>query len=291
MMCESCKQPHTEQPSGCYPGCTCQHRGWDKKLVILPGNTDSTEEWDNKTSGTFFHLLTASAWRLRKATILIKRVFAGLSVLLASLCIFTSQAFANPVPVPSGTSLAQQHYTLSVKEPDRTYVVRKNDTLSSIGKKQHIRWQSIYCANRKKLHYQVNLIYPGQILILKNAHCKLPSSGAPSGGSTGNNPPVPQGSAQRIAQSLLNSKGWGSQYGCLAAIINYESGWNIHATNPYSGAYGIPQALPGSKMSVAGSDWQTSAYTQLKWMIDYYIGPVYGTPCQAWSYELAHGSY
>ena len=228
---------------------------------------------------------------------MIKRVLAGLAPLLTGLFFLTSSASASPAPVPNGTPFTEQHYALSVKEPDRTYVVRKNDSLSLIGKRYHIRWQSLYCANKKKLHGQTDLIYPGQKLVLKNAHCKLPAlqviKSAPVSTTGGNNPPVqvPQGSEQQIAQALLNAKGWGSQYGCLAAIINFESGWNVYASNPYSGAYGIPQALPGSKMSVAGPDWQTSAYTQLKWMIDYYIGPVYGTPCAAWSHEQAVGSY
>ena len=192
----------------------------------------------------------------------------------------------------------EYHYALDAKH-DRTYIVKKGDSLSKIGKEHHIRWQSLFCANRKKLHNQVDLIFPGQKLTLKNTHCKLPKldvTTASPVSHTGNNPPAPpvsepSGSAQQIAMSLLNAQGWGSQFGCLNSIIDVESGWNVTATNPYSGAYGIPQALPGSKMSVAGADWQTSAYTQLKWMIDYYIGPVYGTPCNAWSHELSVGSY
>lgn len=202
-----------------------------------------------------------------------------------------------PAPVSPGTSPSTgYHYALDVKH-DRTYIVKKGDSLSSIGKKNHIRWQSLFCANKRKLHNQADLIYPGQKLVLKNTHCKLPQviPAAPVG-NTGNNPPAPSppvssGSAQQIAMSLLNAHGWGSQFGCLNAIIDVESGWNVTATNPYSGAYGIPQALPGSKMAVAGADWQTSAYTQLKWMIDDYIGPVYGSPCSAWSHEQAVGSY
>lgn len=103
--------------------------------------------------------------------------------------------------------------------------------------------------------------------------------------------PQPQGSAQEDAQQLLDADGWGGQFGCLASIINVESGWNVYATNPSSGAYGIPQALPGYKMSVAGPDWQNSAYTQLNWMINYYIKPDYGDPCGAWAHEQADGWY
>lgn len=230
-----------------------------------------------------------------KGNNLIKRVLAALAPVFAVIFMIMPQAGASPTPVIYGTPQAQ-HYALSfTKQPDRIYVVRHNDTLSKIGKKYHIRWQSLFCANRKKLHNQTDLIYPGQKLVLRKTHCKLPAIQDVTTASPvrqKNNPvSIPQGSAQQIAQALLNAKGWGSQFGCLDSIIMRESGWNVTATNPYSGAYGIPQALPGSKMSIAGADWQTSAYTQLKWMIDYYIGPSYGSPCGAWEHELATGTY
>lgn len=99
------------------------------------------------------------------------------------------------------------------------------------------------------------------------------------------------GSAKAIARTLLEQRGWGSQsqYDCLVLMWDRESGWRVDAANP-SGAYGIPQALPGSKMSTAGSDWQTSATTQIKWGLGY-IGARYGTPCGAWSFWQAHNYY
>ena len=69
-----------------------------------------------------------------------------------------------------------------------------------------------------------------------------------------------------------------------------ESGWNPAATNPYSGAYGIPQALPGAKMASAGADWETNAATQIRWGLGY-IKDTYGSPCAAWSHETAYGWY
>lgn len=104
-------------------------------------------------------------------------------------------------------------------------------------------------------------------------------------------PAVASGSPQAIAMAILKARGWGSQYGCLAAIIGHESGWDITATNPGTGAYGLPQALPGSKMSTAGAGWQTSATVQLTWMVNYYIAPVYKTPCDAWAFWQGHGYY
>ena len=76
----------------------------------------------------------------------------------------------------------------------------------------------------------------------------------------------PQGDPQQLAEGMLGSFGWSSsQFSCLQPLWNAESGWNVSASNPSSGAYGIPQALPGSKMASAGPDWQTSAATQIRW--------------------------
>ena len=77
-------------------------------------------------------------------------------------------------------------------------------------------------------------------------------------------PATPTGSPQQIAQGMLGSYGWSaSQFSCLQPLWNAESGWNVSASNTSSGAYGIPQALPGSKMASAGADWQTNAATQI----------------------------
>jgi len=106
-------------------------------------------------------------------------------------------------------------------------------------------------------------------------------------------PPVstaPSGSPQQIAMSMLASYGWSSsQFSCLDQLWERESGWNPTAANA-SGAYGIPQALPGSKMASAGPDWQTSATTQIKWGLGYIKG-LYGTPCGAWAHSEATGWY
>jgi hypothetical protein len=102
---------------------------------------------------------------------------------------------------------------------------------------------------------------------------------------------APQGDPQQIAQSMLGSFGWStSQFSCLQPLWQQESGWSVTATNTTSGAYGIPQALPGSKMASAGADWQTSAATQIRWGLGY-IRSTYGSPCAAWSHEQADGWY
>jgi hypothetical protein len=120
------------------------------------------------------------------------------------------------------------------------------------------------------------------------------SSGSDSSvGVTEVSAPAPDpGTAQSIAYGLLPSFGFSqsSQWGCLLDIWNRESGWNYQAENPVSGAYGIPQALPGDKMASAGADWQTDPTTQIKWGLGY-IKSVYGSPCAAWDFELANGYY
>ena len=90
---------------------------------------------------------------------------------------------------------------------------------------------------------------------------------------------------------MLGSFGWSTgQFSCLDPLWEHESGWSVTAANPGSGAYGIPQALPGSRMASAGPDWQTSAATQIRWGLRY-IKDTYGSPCAAWSHEQATGWY
>jgi len=104
-------------------------------------------------------------------------------------------------------------------------------------------------------------------------------------------PAAPSGSPQQIATAMLADFGWpSSEFGCLNELWIRESGWNPAATNPYSGAYGIPQALPGAKMASAGADWATNPATQIKWGLGY-IKATYGSPCAAWSHETAYGWY
>jgi hypothetical protein len=103
-------------------------------------------------------------------------------------------------------------------------------------------------------------------------------------------PPNPN-TAQSIAYNLMASFGFSptTYFGCLLDLWNHESGWVYDAENA-SGAYGIPQALPGSKMASAGPDWQTNPATQIKWGLGY-IKQLYGNPCGAWSFEEANGYY
>jgi len=93
-----------------------------------------------------------------------------------------------------------------------------------------------------------------------------------------------------IARALMPQFGFSlDQYGCLESLWNRESGWRTTAANP-SGAYGIPQSLPGSKMASAGPDWQHNAVTQITWGLGY-IQDRYGSPCGAWGHSQATGWY
>lgn len=99
------------------------------------------------------------------------------------------------------------------------------------------------------------------------------------------------GSPQAIARSLVSSRGWSvEQFRCLDRLWTKESNWRVTADNPTSSAYGIPQALPGSKMASHGADWRTNPSTQIRWGLDY-IADRYGSPCTAWAHSRANNWY
>jgi LysM repeat protein len=184
------------------------------------------------------------------------------------------------------------------------HTVQPNETLSSIAFKAYGRgdaWTLIYNANHLTSTIitsgtQLKIVAlvgsppappalpraPQAALVAPSSSSAPPSSSPPT---TAVSAPAPTGSLQSYAASL-----WGSQYSCGASVVNVESGWNIYARNPSSGAYGIPQALPGSKMASAGADWATNGYTQLRWMTGY-MNSTYGGPCGAWTHEQSAGWY
>lgn len=94
-----------------------------------------------------------------------------------------------------------------------------------------------------------------------------------------------------LAVALLAGRGWSDrQWNCLDRLWRRESHWNHRARNRWSGAYGIPQALPAVKMRSAGADWRSSAATQITWGLGY-IAKRYGSPCTAWGHAEAAGWY
>ncbi|MEU6223088.1 transglycosylase SLT domain-containing protein [Streptomyces sp. NPDC047042] len=93
--------------------------------------------------------------------------------------------------------------------------------------------------------------------------------------------------AKAIAHKLIPND---AQFNAFSKIVEHESGWNVAATNASSGAYGLVQALPGSKMASAGADWRTNAATQIEWGLKY-MNERYGSPVGAWNFWQAHHWY
>jgi hypothetical protein len=111
-------------------------------------------------------------------------------------------------------------------------------------------------------------------------HPAGPPEGTPSHGKTS------KAQAKAIAKEMIPNA---AQYSCFAHVIQHESNWDVTEHDP-SGAYGLPQALPGRKMASAGSDWRTNPRTQIKWAIKY-MDSRYGSPCGAWSHWQSHRNY
>ncbi|MEU5087917.1 transglycosylase SLT domain-containing protein [Streptomyces sp. NPDC021356] len=95
------------------------------------------------------------------------------------------------------------------------------------------------------------------------------------------------GDAKTIAHQMIPDD---AQFNAFSHIVEHESGWNPHATNASSGAYGLVQALPASKMSSAGADWKNNPKTQIKWGLNY-MNSRYGSPAAAWNFWQANGWY
>lgn len=117
------------------------------------------------------------------------------------------------------------------------------------------------------------------------------SSSSSSSAAPAPAPNVTPGTSRAIAADMVAARGWpSSEFSCLDKLWQRESNWNHLARNPSSGAYGIPQALPGNKMASAGADWQTNPATQISWGLSYISGR-YGTPCGALNHSYARGWY
>jgi len=238
-------------------------------------------------------------------------LIAGVAVALPSHTATAAPRPSKPVAVAESFSVQMfklDKYARPIPEPapaPATYTVQSGDTLSKISRtlwNDASAWPALWYAN-KSIVPNPAAIKPGQVLtepadhsvpswMLQQALAAIPQSApAPVVTTSASTPapaPAPTGSLQSYALSLLG--GNSTQFSCLNSVIMIESSWNPYAANA-SGAYGIPQALPGSKMAAAGSDWATNGDTQLRWMIQMYIPGTYGTPCGAWAHEQAFGWY
>ena len=169
----------------------------------------------------------------------------------------------------------------SVTLAQRAYQVRLAGSLHAIA-----QWQ----AARKRAAEQAAKKAAAAAAAAQAPAPQAPAAAQPSQTATAT-VPAASGSPQQIAEAMLGSFGWpASQFSCLDPLWAHESGWSVSAYNAGSGAYGIPQALPGSRMASAGPDWQTNAATQIRWGLEYIKG-TYGSPCGAWDHEQATGWY
>ena len=226
------------------------------------------------------------------------------AVTTADLTTATAAAPVAAVPTSATTSTAPS-----------TYTVVAGDWLSSIAAKENISggWQALYALNESTLTQGPNLIYPGEQLILSGSASDASSSTASSDDSSSSTQSSDNSSdaaststtdASDSSQSSDSSASTSSedpqaiaaqivpadQLASFDEIISHESGWDVTATNPSSGAYGLPQALPGDKMASAGADWQTDATTQIEWALNY-MNTTYGSPNQAWVFWQANNWY
>jgi hypothetical protein len=179
------------------------------------------------------------------------------------------EQLARPPASPPATSLAVRAYQI--------HVAQAGDAVA--------RWQ----AARRQAERRAEAARAAAIAAQSPA-ADQPQADQPQQASTPAAYTAASGSPEQIAQAMLASFGWSSsQFSCLYPLWEHESGWSVTAANP-DGAYGIPQALPGSKMASAGPDWQTDAATQIRWGLEYIQGS-YGSPCGAWAHEEATGWY
>jgi hypothetical protein len=125
---------------------------------------------------------------------------------------------------------------------------------------------------------------------------KATSTSTSSGAAVPYSGPIPTSCASYVGSrgigcALMLAAGFKiDQFPCLDKLFARESGWNYKASNAGSGAFGIPQALPGSKMASEGADWKTNPATQIKWGLKYIEGR-YNSPCGAWSHSQSTGWY
>ena len=128
----------------------------------------------------------------------------------------------------------------------------------------------------------------GAVIALAAHHGSAHTAGSVASGAT----LTSASSNVALGQRLASAYGWGSgaEWTCLDELWTRESGWQMVWNTAGSGAYGIPQALPASKMASAGADYMTDPATEIRWGLGY-ISATYGTPCGAWAHEEADSWY
>jgi hypothetical protein len=203
------------------------------------------------------------------------------------------------IAVPAGSVTAPSAAKASVdrNQADRELRLavlraRRNDAAASAAERARVRATKQATSRAKFLAVQTKAI-SAQHGRLKAVAKKAAEEEAARQRALANRGYLPGTTDPReMARQILKNKfDYGEdQFTCFDNIIMRESRWQMTATNPSSGAYGIPQALPGSKMAKAGSDWRTNPATQIIWAVGY-MDDRYGSPCAAWSFKRAHGWY
>jgi hypothetical protein len=203
--------------------------------------------------------------------------FAAAAVAAASL--------AWGAPTTSGGHVAVEHVqsTLSAAVLVTAYDARRDGAVAELAQLRAARLSAVQAAAQAKAERLHNA------LLAKQA--KARQKAAAHHVSRARIRPVAPGSVRALGQQMAAARGWtGEQFACVDAIWTHESNWRVSASNSGSGAYGIPQATPGSKMASAGSDWRTNPATQIAWGLAY-IARTYGSPCSAWAFWQSHSWY
>lgn len=178
----------------------------------------------------------------------------------------TSQGATNPPGVAAPTYGPTAHHTVTVTAYGGSLSPTKRFSVSV----SFIR----RIASPKKALTAAVLAAATTGMVLTSAPAQAATAASPS-------------DAQAIAHKMIPDA---AQYNAFSKIVEHESGWNVSATNASSGAYGLVQALPASKMASAGADWKTNPATQIKWGLDY-MNSRYGSPVDAWNFWQANSWY
>ncbi|MQY12105.1 hypothetical protein SRB5_22350 [Streptomyces sp. RB5] len=177
-----------------------------------------------------------------------------------------------------------------------THTVAAGDTLSKIADRYDVPggWQRVYVDNKAAVGSDPAALRPGTELKIDTQGGKVTepvtteaeTTEATQASTSTPSVPTTVSGIKAAAQKMMPA----DQFTCFSNIVQRESGWNYRATNPTSGAYGLMQALPGSKMATAGDDWRTNPLTQIEWGLGY-MNDRYGSPCGAWSFWQANSWY
>jgi len=225
---------------------------------------------------------------VRRAPLLMTAAASGvLAAVAATPLVLHRQDSLEAVPAPPATATTAPTPDDLAARADQVTRDLDRPALDRVAAQQ--RLADAINANQQVLSDRAKAVADAKAAADKAAAAAAAKQAQSAGGrGSGSYSGAPRAVAQQIASAEF---GWGAaQFQCYDQIIMRESEWNPAATNPSSGAYGIPQALPGSKMASAGSDWRTNPVTQIRWGLGY-VKDRYGTPCQAWAFKSSHGWY